>query len=198
MEIPYTVDERPDTGVYNAKLGVWLFLASEVMLFGGLFSAYVFLRLGADVGAFHEWGQELNVPLATLNTMILISSSMTMVMSWVSLKMNDFKKYKLYMALTLLCALCFLVIKYFEYSAKIHHHIYPSTNTFYAIYFTLTGLHGLHIIGGMVVLFYLWGPGSNMWNSKPEQFTNRIEIVGLYWHFVDLVWIFLFPILYLL
>ena len=81
MEIPYTVDERPDTGVYNAKLGVWLFLASEVMLFGGLFSAYVFLRLGAPVGAFHEWGLELNVPLATLNTMILISSSMTMVMS---------------------------------------------------------------------------------------------------------------------
>ena len=110
MEIPYTVDERPDTGVYNAKLGVWLFLASEVMLFGGLFSAYVFLRLGAPVGAFHEWGLELNVPLATLNTMILISSSMTMVMSWASLKMNDFKKYKLYMALTLLCALCFLVI----------------------------------------------------------------------------------------
>ena len=160
MEIPYTVDERPDTGVYNAKLGVWLFLASEVMLFGGLFSAYVFLRLGAPVGAFHEWGLELNVPLATLNTMILISSSMTMVMSWASLKMNDFKKYKLYMA--------------------------------------LTGLHGLHIIGGMIVLFYLWLPGSNMWDTKPEQFTNRVEIVGLYWHFVDLVWIFLFPILYLL
>ena len=115
MEIPYTVDERPDTGIYNAKLGIWLFLASEVMLFGGLFSAYVFLRLGAPVGAFHEWGQELNVPLATLNTLILISSSMTMVMSWVSLKMNDFKKFKLYMALTLLCALCFLVIKYFIY-----------------------------------------------------------------------------------
>ena len=198
MEIPYTVDERPDTGVYNAKLGVWLFLASEVMLFGGLFSAYVFLRLGAPVGAFHEWGLELNVPLATLNTMILISSSMTMVMSWASLKMNDFKKYKLYMALTLLCALCFLVIKYLEYSSKIDHHIYPSTNTFYAIYYTLTGLHGLHIIGGMIVLFYLWLPGSNMWDIKPEQFTNRVEIVGLYWHFVDLVWIFLFPILYLL
>ena len=196
MEIPYTVDERPDTGVYNAKLGVWLFLASEVMLFGGLFSAYVFLRLGAPVGAFHEWGLELNVPLATLNTMILISSSMTMVMSWASLKMNDFKKYKLYMALTLLCALCFLVIKYLEYSSKIAHHIYPSTNTFYAIYYTLTGLHGLHIIGGMIVLFYLWLPGSNMWDTKPEQFTNRVEIVGLYWHFVDLVWIFLFPILY--
>ena len=198
MNIPYTVEERPDTGLYNAKLGVWLFLASEVMLFGGLFSAYIFLRFGAPVGAFHEWGQELNVPLATLNTMILITSSVTMVMSWASLKLNDFKKYKLYMGVTLLCALGFLFIKYLEYTAKFDHHIYPSTNTFYAIYFTLTGLHGLHIIGGMVVLFYLWLPGSKMWESDPEQFTNRIEIVGLYWHFVDIVWIFLFPILYLL
>ena len=102
MNIPYTVEERPDTGLYNAKLGVWLFLASEVMLFGGLFSAYIFLRFGAPVGAFHEWGQELNVPLATLNTMILITSSVTMVMSWASLKLNDFKKYKLYMGVKLL------------------------------------------------------------------------------------------------
>ena len=198
MEIPYTIEERPDTGLINSKLGIWLFLASEVMLFGGLFSAYVFLRLGAPAGAFHEWGQELNIPLATLNTLILISSSVTMVMSWASLKMNDFKKYKLYMGLTLLCALGFLVIKYFEYTAKFNHGIFPSTNTFMAIYFTLTGLHGLHIIGGMIVNGYFFGPGSKMWSTEPEHFTNRIEIAGLYWHFVDLVWIFLFPILYLL
>ena len=93
MEIPYTVEERPDTGLYNAKLGIWLFLASEVMLFGGLFSAYIFLRFGAPVGAFHEWGLELNIPLATFNTLILISSSVTMIMSWASLKLNEFKKY---------------------------------------------------------------------------------------------------------
>ena len=198
MEIPYTIEERPDTGLINSKLGIWLFLASEVMLFGGLFSAYVFLRLGAPAGAIHEWGQELNIPLATLNTLILISSSVTMVMSWASLKMNDFKKYKLYMGLTLLCALGFLVIKYFEYTAKFNHGIFPGTNTFMAIYFTLTGLHGLHIIGGMIVNGYFFGPGSKMWSTEPEHFTNRIEIAGLYWHFVDLVWIFLFPILYLL
>lgn len=99
MEIPYTVEERPDTGLFNAKLGIWLFLASEVMLFGGLFSAYIFLRFGAPVGAFHEWGLELNIPLATFNTLILITSSVTMVMSWASLKLNEFKKYKLYMVL---------------------------------------------------------------------------------------------------
>jgi heme/copper-type cytochrome/quinol oxidase subunit 3 len=198
MQIPYTVEERPDTGLTNSKLGIWLFLASEVMLFGGLFSAYVFLRLGAPEGAFHEWGKELNVPLATLNTMILISSSVTMVMSWASLKMNEFSKYKMYMGLTLLCSLGFLVVKYFEYTAKFSHHIYPSTNTFMGIYFTLTGLHMLHVIGGMIVNGYFFGPGSKMWETEPEHFTNRIEIAGLYWHFVDLVWIFLFPILYLL
>jgi heme/copper-type cytochrome/quinol oxidase subunit 3 len=198
MEIPYTVEERPDTGLINSKLGIWLFLASEVMLFGGLFSAYVFLRLGAPDGAFHEWGQDLNVPLATLNTLILISSSVTMVMSWASLKMNDFKKFKMYMGITLLCSVGFLVIKYIEYTSKFHHGIFPSTNTFMAIYFTLTGLHGLHIIGGMIVNGFLMGPGSKMWKTEPEHFTNRIEIAGLYWHFVDLVWIFLFPVLYLL
>ncbi len=198
MEIPYTVEERPDTGLNNSKLGIWLFLASEIMLFGGLFSAYVFLRMGAPDGAFHEWGQELNIPLATVNTLVLITSSVTMVMSWASLKMNEFSKYKLYMGVTLLCAVGFLVIKYFEYTAKFDHHIYPSTNTFMAIYFTLTGLHGLHIIGGMIVMFYFWFPGSKMWQTEPEHFANRIEVLGLYWHFVDLVWIFLFPILYLL
>jgi heme/copper-type cytochrome/quinol oxidase subunit 3 len=196
MQIPYTVDERPDTGLYNAKLGVWLFLASEVMLFGALFSTYVLLRTGADV--WPEGASILNVPLATLNTMILIGSSVTMVMSWASLKLDQFSKYKLYMGLTWLLAFGFLIVKYFEYSAKLSHHLYPSTSNFLAIYFTLTGLHMLHVIGGMVVNGYLWGPGAKMWKTDRERFTNRVEIAGLYWHFVDLVWIFLFPVLYLL
>ena len=161
MEIPYIVDEREDTGLINSKLGIWIFLASEVMLFGGLFSAYVFLRMAAPPGDFAHWGAELNVPLATLNTLVLITSSVTMVMSWASLKLKDFEKYKIYMALTLLCAAIFLVVKYFEYTAKFHHDIFPSSSTFMAIYFTLTGLHGLHIIGGMIVITYLWMPFGN-------------------------------------
>ena len=196
MDIPYTVKNRPDTGLYNGKLGVWLFLASEVMLFGGLFSAYIFLRTGVD-----SWplGTEyLDVPLATLNTLFLITSSVTMVMSWASLKLNDFKKFKLYSGVTLFLALAFLVVKYFEYTHKFHVGYLPSTNNFLGIYFTMTGLHVLHIIGGMIVIFYYWMPGAKMWEVDPERFTNRIEIVGLYWHFVDLVWIFLFPVLYLL
>ena len=196
MQIPYNEKLRPDTGLYNAKLGIWLFLASEIMLFGGLFSAYILLRTSnAD---FMLSQHHLNVPLATLNTAILITSSVTMVMAWVSLKLDDLKKYKMYMGLTLLCSLGFLIIKYFEYSAKFEHHLLPKTDNFLGIYFTLTGLHGLHIIGGMVVMLYLIGPGVKMWGTNKERFTNRVEVVGLYWHFVDLVWIFLFPSLYLL
>tara|TARA_B100001142_G_scaffold201079_1_gene199656 strand:+ start:29468 stop:30061 length:594 start_codon:yes stop_codon:yes gene_type:complete len=197
MKIPYNEDLRPDTGLYNAKLGIWLFLASEIMLFGGLFSAYIMLRLSDPNWA--SYGQDaLNVPLATLNTAVLITSSITMVMSWVSLKLNDLKKYKFYMGLTLLCSFGFLIIKYIEYTSKFDHGLFPSTNNFLAVYFVLTGLHMLHVIGGILVNGYFFGPGVKMWDSEPERFTNRIEVAGLYWHFVDLVWIFLFPALYLL
>ncbi|MCH7858536.1 MAG: cytochrome c oxidase subunit 3 [Candidatus Marinimicrobia bacterium] len=194
--IPYTVEIREDTGLNNAKLGIWLFLASEVMLFGGLFSAYIFLRIGAV--DWPEGSSILSVPIATFNTLVLISSSVTMVMSWASLKTQNFDRYRLYMGATIILALVFLVAKGFEYSEKFSHHLYPSSSTFLAIYFTITGLHGLHIIGGLIVNGYFLGAGSKMWATDPERFTNRIEIAGLYWHFVDLVWIFLFPIFYLL
>ena len=94
MEIPYNEELRPDTGLYNAKLGIWLFLASEVMLFGGLFSAYIFLRLAAPPGDFEYWASKLSVPMATVNTMVLISSSVSMVMAWASLKLKDFPEFK--------------------------------------------------------------------------------------------------------
>jgi heme/copper-type cytochrome/quinol oxidase subunit 3 len=196
IEIPYNVEERPDTGLYNAKFGVWLFLASEVMLFGALFSSYVLLRAGSP---HWEHGADiLNVPLATVNTMVLIASSVTMVMSWASLQAKNFAHFKLFMALTFLCGCGFLVIKYFEYAHKFEAGLFPSKSVYMAIYFTMTGLHGLHVIGGMIVNGYLWGPGSKMWLTEPQRFTNRVEVAGLYWHFVDLVWIFLFPTLYLL
>jgi cytochrome c oxidase subunit III len=198
MDIPYTVEARPDTGVFNAKLGIWLFLASEVMLFGALFSSYVLLRTGAAPGTWHHGREFLSVPLATLNTLILIASSVTMVMSWASLKLNDFKKYRLYMGLTILAGFGFMIVKAFEYGHKFEVGWFPKTNTFLAIYFTLTGLHGLHVLGGMIINGYFWGPGAKLWRTQPERFANRIEVAGLYWHFVDLVWIFLFPTLYLL
>jgi heme/copper-type cytochrome/quinol oxidase subunit 3 len=194
MQIPYTIEERPDTGLYNAKLGIWLFLSSEVMLFGALFSTYILLRVGAV-----EWPKHtLSVTLGLVNTIILISSSVTMVLAWASLKMKQWGRHRLYLTLTFVLAGVFLVNKYFEYAEHIHAGEGPWHDTFFAIYFTLTGLHGLHILGGMVVMAYLLGPGAAMWRAEPARFTNRIETTGLYWHFVDLVWIFLFPLLYLL
>lgn len=196
LEIPYTVHPRPDTGVYNGKLGVWLFLASEVMLFGSLFSSLILIRTSA---ASWPVGKEvLHVVPATVNTFVLIFSSVTVVMAWANLRLGNFKLGRMFIGLTLLCGAIFMGIKAYEYSLSFEHHHFPSTNNFFAIYFTLTGLHGLHVLGGMVVFTYFLTFGSKMWHTNRARYTNRIEIVGLYWHFVDLVWIFLFPTLYLL
>ena len=207
MELPYQVEPHPVTGVTSGKLGIWLFLASEVMLFGSLFSSYVLLRVGSPA-EFWPSGVDagLNVPIGTFNTLVLIGSSVTMVMSWASLKMDNLGGFKRYMAATIGLGSAFLVVKGFEYGGKFGHHIFPATgwpeasdpSTFYGLYFTLTGLHGLHVLLGILANLWLLIWGAAMWKTEPERFTGRIEIAGLYWHFVDLVWIFLFPVLYLL
>jgi len=349
MQIPYEVTARPDTGLYNAKLGIWLFLASEVMLFGGLFSAYIFLRLGAEDG---YWPHGLlNVPVGAGNTIILIGSSVTVVLAWASLKMRKFMQYKIWMGISILCGIAFLVVKLaYEWPQKFEHfgafikkdalskyegylgnahlkekgldprvevsgHLHeveinvdsaqkdkldafleandltmspeaegakllvvehkseegkpregmspgvaedleavpgvkviafrlgldpvnaepmnpesdkphfwyknptdipgrveredvesysafvPKHSPYFAVYFTITGLHGLHVLAGVLIMIYFWLPiagGSNMFKRNPEHLANRVEVVGLFWHFVDLVWIFVFPIFYLL
>src|SRR5436190_1346749 len=120
MEIPYTVREREDTGLYNAKLGIWLFLASEVMLFGALFSAYILLRVSSPPGFWPH--HVLNVPIGTVNTIVLIVSSVTVVMGWASLKMNQFGKYRIFQAITILCAMTFVGVKSYEYHDKFTHY----------------------------------------------------------------------------
>src|SRR3954470_5389588 len=191
MDIPYTVEVRPDTGLTNGKIGIWLFLASEVMLFGALFASYILIRTGAT-----NWPRGdtiLNVPLATFNTLVLISSSVTMVMAWASLMRRRLGTFRIYMAVTILLGFVFLTVKYFEYSHKFESGLFPSTNNFLAIYFTLTGLHMLLVLGGMCLVADLLAPGSKPWETNPKWFINRVENSGLFWHFVDLVWIFLFP-----
>ncbi len=346
MEIPHTVTARPDTGLYNAKLAIWLFLASEVMLFGGLFSAYVFLRMGADDG---YWPHGLlNVPIGTINTFILISSSITIVLAWASLKMRQWALHKMYLGATIVLGVIFLGIKLgYEYPAKFDHfgvfikkekwvqyegylgndrllkagmsprpeitgHLhevtvdltdadrpafeammkdrglapvehkegegekkeanpnilefqvkspadaeamrkvpgvkfvefemavddvyadpanakydfatfwprklsdpekkvtihgedvdwwspfYPKHSSYFAVYFLITALHGLHVLGGIVIFTYFFFFGHKIYRNNPERQANRIEVSGLYWHFVDLVWIFVFPVFYLL
>ncbi len=205
LVIPYRVKPHPLTGVTSGKLGLWLFLASEVMLFGALFSSYVLIRVGST-----SWptGVEagLNTPIGTFNTIVLITSSITMVMSWASLKMGNLGAFKRFLGATIGLGLVFLVVKAFEYSGKFGHGIFPATgwpeagdpSTFYGLYFTLTGLHALHVLLGILVNLWLLIWGVALWKTEPERFSGRIEIAGLYWHFVDLVWIFLFPVLYLL
>lgn len=197
-EIIHSVTSHPVTGINNGKFALWLFLASEVMLFGALFSSYVLLRVGSL-----SWpsGREagLNITVGMINTFILIGSSVTIVMAWASLKLKDVPKFKMYLWLTIVCAAIFLIVKLtYEWPEKFNHGHYPRTSNFYALYFLITGLHGLHILGGILVMLYLVLPGAGLWNTNPEKLTNRIECTGLYWHFVDLVWIFLFPLFYLL
>ena len=173
MEIPYTVEERPDTGLNNVKLGIWLFLASEVMLFGGLFSTYVLLRViavewpfGADI---------LSVPIGAFNTVVLITSSVTMVLAYAGLKTNDLGKFKLYMAVTIGLSLLFLGVKGYEYADKFSHGDYPSSSTYLGIYFTLTGLHALHIIGGVDCQFVFSGTGLQDVGERPRN-SSRIGL----------------------
>ena len=196
MDIPYTVEVRRDTGLTNGKIGIWLFLASEVMLFGAFFASYIVLRVTAV-----EWphgSSILNVPMATINTVVLISSSVTMVMAWASLMRNDLGKYRLFLGSTVGLGFVFLIIKYFEYSAKFEHHLLPSTNNFLAIYFIMTGLHAAHVIGGMISNAYFLFAAPGYLEHDRTLLEQRVENSGLFWHFVDLVWIFLFPTLYLL
>jgi cytochrome c oxidase subunit 3 len=291
MEIPYTVTARPDTGLWNAKVGIWLFLASEIMLFGGLFSAYVFLRLDAAPGTWPHG--LLNVPVGTMNTVILIASSVTVVMAWASLKMRRFRAYWWYMLVTILCGVIFLGVKLIyewpqkfehfgafikkdalekyepylgnhhlaekglppriEISGHLHNHealydenvkeyeialdpvnadpanpamdrphflyvpptekvakiekadveyanmFLPKHSAYFASYFTITGLHGLHVLAGVIVFTYLWLPvGTKLYKRNPEHLANRVEVAGLFWHFVDLIWIYVFALFYLL
>jgi heme/copper-type cytochrome/quinol oxidase subunit 3 len=368
MEIPYTVKPRPDTGLSNPKLGIWLFIASEVMLFGGLFAGYIFMRVGAEPGFWpHGW---LNVPIGTMNTFILILSSVTVILSWESLKMRRYKAFKNWLAVTWICGLIFLGVKlgkewpdkfshFGAYVTKEHAEKYdqylgnkdvdgekgrisrnaepnyfisghvedmkqasvpfitdawlasivqisegapakdkdklvarrldnlhslaltepeiqsllstigdpaeaakhraeiltrintitlvgldeinankptsedhdrphfwprsmehmheghevklqkadlvpnfgaflPRLNTYLATYFMITGLHGLHVLGGVIVFFYFWITSKKWFEHHHQQLCNRIEVSGLFWHLVDLIWIFVFPLFYLL
>jgi cytochrome c oxidase subunit 3 len=196
MEIPYTVEARPDTGLFNAKLGIWLFLASEVMLFGGLFSGYLLLRTGA-VDWPHGWTR-LSVPLGILNTMVLIASSVSIALSRRALKRGQLATARAWMLATIALAAAFLGVKLFEYREHLHAGEVPARDNFFATYYTLTGMHGLHVLGGIIVMAYLAGPGAAMWARGRDRYANRVQTVALYWYFVDLVWLFLFPALYLL
>jgi cytochrome c oxidase subunit 3 len=191
----------------SAKLGMWLFLVTEILLFGGLFCAYAIYR-SWHPDMFINAHKELNVALGAINTVVLIVSSVTMALAIRSMQLAEKRATIFYLWSTLILAGTFLVIKYFEYSHKIHLGQLPgkfytfqgiegsNPHIFFSVYFAMTGLHGFHVIGGMGVIGWL------IYRTRKNHFSSEyytpIEMTGLYWHLVDLIWIFLFPLLYLI
>jgi heme/copper-type cytochrome/quinol oxidase subunit 3 len=177
-------------GIVPGKVAVWWFLASEIMVFGGLIASYIVFRLGGSGWA--EASHHLSVPLATVNTLVLLTSSYTVVQAFVAAEGGDTSALRVHLALTILGGLVFLGIKAVEYTTEIRAGFTPGAGIFWSFYYMMTGLHALHVVGGIVVNgVALATAGTAIENP------HRVELAGLYWHFVDVVWIFLFPLLYL-
>ncbi|MEK7880186.1 MAG: cytochrome c oxidase subunit 3 [candidate division NC10 bacterium] len=177
-------------GILPGKVGVWWFLASEIMLFGGLIATHVVRRVGA--GGWADERAHTNLLIGAINTLVLLTSSMTMVSAFAAGEHGDRRGVRRHLAWTILLGLLFLVIKGFEYSKEVSLGFTPVTAPFWSFYYTMTGLHALHVLAGIVVnatLFVL--------ARKGLEHHHRVELGGLYWHFVDIVWIFLFPLLYM-
>ena len=190
----------------SSKLGLWVFLVTEILLFSVLFLAYIVLR-GSYPEAFHEASKHLDPMMGGVNTVVLICSSFSMAMAVQMTKENRRKIASLLLVFTLLCAAGFMVVKFMEYSHKIHDGLLPGkyfTNKeihdpkaalFFSIYFMMTGVHGIHVLVGMGLI--TWVLFKTLRNKVGSDYYTPTELTGLYWHLVDLVWIFLFPLLYL-
>jgi cytochrome c oxidase subunit 3 len=193
---------RDDIG---SRLGMWLFLFTELILFGGMFIVYAIYRF-THQQEFHLAAKELNTLFGTLNTIILLTSSLTMALSITALQKNQ-KGLSIFLQLTtIVFALAFMVNKFFEWSAKFHHGLFPGSDVlleksngeilFFGLYYIMTGLHGLHVIIGVVLI------GVMTYFTSKDRITSdnfvRLESAGLYWHLVDIIWIFLFPLFYLI
>jgi cytochrome c oxidase subunit 3 len=193
---------RDDTA---SKIGMWLFIFTEILLFGGLFIVYAVYRYENQT-AFHLAGEELNVILGAVNTVVLLISSMTIAMAITAMQRGHKKMAITLLYITLLLALAFMVNKYFEWGAKFEHGIFPSSEyllslsrgdiLFFGLYFTMTGLHAFHIlVGGIFIGFVIYYIKKDRLHKDNWQL---LENAGLYWHLVDLIWIFLFPLFYLI
>ncbi len=189
-----------------AKLGMWLFLGQELLFFGGLFVAYCIFR-GLYPEMFVEAHNHLSWKMGGLNTLFLIASSFTMVMGVRSAQLSQKKRTGWYLFFTMAFAVAFMVVKYFEYTEKIHHGLLPynwfnaegtftNLHLFFGLYFAMTGLHGLHVVVGIGLI--AWLIKRNAQGHFHSGYYTPVEMVGLYWHLVDMIWIFLFPLFYLI
>ena len=189
-----------------SKIGMWLFIFTELLLFGGLFIVYSVYRF-MNPDAFHLAAEELNTTIGAINTVILLVSSMTIAISTSTLQMKKKGVTLLLLSITVLLGLVFLVNKYFEWGAKFGHGIWPGSEhmkttlsqgeiLFFGLYYVMTGLHALHIIIGLIIIFFAIQRVNK--GTVNENRAALLENAGLYWHLVDLIWIFLFPLFYLI
>ena len=192
----------------SGKEGIWLFMVTEILMFGGLFVGYAIYH-NMYPGMFSEGASSLNWRMGFINTLVLIFSSFTMAISITFCQKNDKKKAALALATTILCGAVFMVIKYFEYTHKFHLGLFPgkyldvakvgaehaNLGLYYGFYYCMTGLHGLHVLIGMGLI--AWCLIRTLRGDFSDQYWLPVEGVGLFWHIVDLIWIFLFPLLYL-
>jgi cytochrome c oxidase subunit 3 len=191
----------------SSTLGMWFFLAQEMLFFGGLFVTYLMFRW-RDPAAFAAGSHELDILLGGFNTVVLIASSLTMAMAVHAAQTDRQRQIVGYLVATGALGLVFLVVKYFEYAAKFEHHLVPGATfhfaapiggraeLFFSLYFAMTGMHALHMVIGVAVL--VWILKRARAGEFGSRYYNPVECFGLYWHFVDIVWIFLFPLLYLI
>jgi heme/copper-type cytochrome/quinol oxidase subunit 3 len=177
------------TGTPTGRLGIWWFLASEIVIFGGLICCYVLFRWRHP-----EWGVEAAHTInaaGAFNTLVLLTSSLTVVLAHHAASHGHNRKAANYLGCTLAGGLIFLCVKVYEYSHEIGEGFVPARSLFWSFYYAMTGLHALHVVGGMVAILIV------MLAVRKSRDPQRVEYVGIYWHFVDVVWIFLFPLLYL-
>ncbi|MFO0556185.1 MAG: cytochrome c oxidase subunit 3 family protein [Polyangiaceae bacterium] len=198
--------DKADTQFEANKLGVWLFLVTEILFFGGLFCAF-FIYRSWYFDSFVEAHHHLDKRMGAINTMFLITSSLTMALGVRSAQRSDKDMTMKMLGATFLFACAFLVVKYFEYSHKIHEGLLPGKHfhahgfttphpgMFFAVYFVMTGVHGVHVLVGMGLIAWIFI--RNMRGEFSSRYYSPVEGVGLYWHLVDLIWIYLFPLLYL-
>jgi len=180
------------TGLDSRKLGMWIFLATEVMIFSALIGAFLNAKLRSPADA----NEVLNIPITGVNTFVLIISSFMVAMALQSALLNKQGRVKIFMLATLALGATFLGIQMFEYRELLHEGFTPSTNAFSGAFFTVTGLHGFHVFIGLILILWLL-PQVFKGRFGPHNYM-RIEVFGLYWHFVDIVWIMLFTLIYLL
>lgn len=187
-------EEDPVEEYENFKLGMWIFLATEVLLFGGLFACYFIFKFNWPE-VYESGSAHLDKMWGGINTVVLLASSFSMALAVDAAQRGQQAKLKLNLIITLFFATVFLGVKYVEWTGKFAHGLYPGTDIFFSLYFMTTGLHLLHVLVGMTFIGLLLFRA--MKGRYHEENFGGVEVGGLYWHIVDIIWIFLFPLLYL-